>query len=375
MMFANAKEVFLKYLEIGSSTESGKAANQQLFVSNLFSFIGYTITLILSISAAIRGIPVLSISLFAASSVFFFCHHIHRFPKLGNTILISTRLIFISLLILMVYLVYTGGVSNTGPLWIYIVPPVAFFFTGLRRGLKSLAAFTIIIGVMLFYPNEFLLGTTYTFEFKTRLIYSFLTVTLLFGFYEYSRQQSYNYIQELSQKHKQLAMHDPLTTLLNRRGMRTHLEHEYSRLKRSEQPLSVLLCDIDHFKQVNDKYFHDGGDFVLESLSAFFVQQIRQQDIVARWGGEEFLFLLPNTNSNDAFKLAEKIRKQVEHETIHYKNNSINVTLSIGVNQVNPEVSVDQAINDADHLLYLAKNRGRNQTVSSNMLRQEKQTG
>ncbi len=374
-MLAIAKEAFLKYLEVGTSTERGLTANQQLFVSNLFSFIGYSITLLLSISSAIRGLPVLSISLFAASCVFFFCHHIHRFPKLGNTILISTRLIFISLLILMVYLVYTGGVSNTGPLWIYIVPPVAFFFTGLRRGLKSLAAFTIIIGIMMFYPNELLLGTMYTFEFKTRLIYSFLTVTLLFGFYEYSRQKSYNRIRELSQKYEQLAMHDPLTTLLNRRGMRTHLEHEYSRLKRSEQPLSVLLCDIDHFKQVNDKYSHDGGDFVLENLSALFVQQIRQQDIVARWGGEEFLFLLPNTNSNDAFMLAEKIRKQVEHETFHYKNNAINVTLSIGVNQVNPKSSVDQAINDADHLLYLAKNRGRNRTISSNTLTQEKQTG
>lgn len=184
---------------------------------------------------------------------------------------------------------------------------------------------------MLLYPNESLLGTTYTLEFKTRLVYSFLTVTLLFGFYEYSRQKSYNHIQELSQQHQQLAMHDPLTKLLNRRGMRTHLEHEYSRLQRSKEPLSVLLCDIDYFKQVNDSYFHDGGDFVL----------------------------------------AEKIRKQVENQTMHYKNNTIKVTLSIGVNEVKPDLSVDQAINDADHLLYLAKNRGRNQTVASDMLLKE----
>lgn len=224
---------------------------------------------------------------------------------------------------------------------------------------------------MLLYPNESLLGTTYTLEFKTRLVYSFLTVTLLFGFYEYSRQKSYNHIQELSQQHQQLAMHDPLTKLLNRRGMRTHLEHEYSRLQRSKEPLSVLLCDIDYFKQVNDSYFQDGGDFVLESLSTFFVQQFRQQDIVARWGGEKFLFLLPNTNSKNAFVLAEKIREQVENQTMHYKNNTIKVTLSIGVNEVKPDLSVDQAINDADHLLYLAKNRGRNQTVASDMLLKE----
>lgn len=374
-MFASTRKAFVKYLEVGTSDEKGPDVNQQLFVSNLFSFIGYTITLILAFSAAIRGNPALSMSLFVASSVFFFCHHVHRFPQLGNTILISTRLIFTSLLVLMLYLVYSGGVSNTGPLWIYIVPPVAFFFSGLGKGLKSLAAFTIIIAIMLLYPNEVLLGTTYTLEFKTRLIYSFLTVTLLFGFYEYSRQKSYTDIQKLSQKHQQLAMHDPLTTLLNRRGMRTHLDHAYSRLLRSKEPLSVLLCDIDHFKKVNDQYFHDGGDFVLESLSAFFVQQVRQQDIVARWGGEEFLFLLPNTNSNDAVMLAEKIRQQLENQTFHYKNNAIKVTLSIGVKQVKLNESIDQAINNADHLLYLAKNRGRNQTVSSNMLLKEIQTG
>lgn len=364
-MLISAKIAFIKYLQIGTSDEKSRDENQQLFVSNLFSFIGYTITFVLGISAAIKENGLLSFSLFFASSIFFFCHHVHRFPQLGNTISISTRLVFGILLILMVYLVYSGGVSNTGPLWIYIVPPVAFFFSGLRKGLRSLGVFIIIISTMLFYPDNLLLSTTYTFEFKTRLIYSYLTVTLLFGFYEYSRQQSYNYIEELSQEHQQQAMQDPLTQLPNRRGMREHLNHAYKRLLRSHEPISVMACDVDHFKRVNDKYLHDGGDFVLKSLSNFFLHNIRQQDIVARWGGEEFLFLLPNTSAKDALLLAEKIRKQVENHTINYKHHDIKITLSIGVNEVKPDSSIDQAINQADHSLYVAKEQGRNQCVLS----------
>lgn len=362
-MFTKAKEAFLRYLHIGTSDKRSRDANQQLFVSNLFSFIGYSITFVLAISAFVAEKDILAFSLFSASIVFFCCHHVHLFPQLGNTILISTRLVLGSVLVLMVYLLHSGGVANTGPLWIYIVPPVAFFFSGLREGLKVIGGFIVIVSVMLFYPHEALLDTTYTFEFKTRFLYSYLTVTLLFGFYEYSRQQSYNHIQELSQKYEKQAMHDPLTNLPNRRGMRVHLDREYSRAVRAGEPLSVLACDVDHFKQVNDKYLHDGGDFVLESLSKLFTNSIRQQDIVARWGGEEFLFLLPNTGSADAYLLAEKIRKLAENHTMHYKTQPIKITLSIGVNEISSDENIDHAINIADHLLYVAKEKGRNQTV------------
>jgi len=371
-MFAYGTEAFIAYLKIGARADKSKDANQQLLVSNLFSFIGYTITLMLAINAAIRGNSALSTSLFLASVIFFCCHHIHRFPKLGNTISISTTVIFVNLLLLMLYLVHSGGASNTGPLWIYILPPVAFFFSGLRKGLKEIGAFVLMLNFMLFYPHEILLDTIYTLEFKIRLVYSFLTVTLLFGFYEYSRQQSYNHIQELSQNYEKQAMHDDLTNLPNRRGIRVYLNHEYSRLLRSKEPFSILVCDIDHFKQVNDDHYHDGGDFVLTSLSAFFIKQTRQQDIVARWGGEEFLVLLPNTNLENAAVVAEKIREQVENHTIHYKDKTIKITISIGVNEVTPNVNIDQAINIADHLLYLAKKEGRNKTISANTIKNTK---
>jgi diguanylate cyclase (GGDEF)-like protein len=362
-MFTSVKGVLMQYLYIGTHENKSRDANQQLFVSNLFSFIGYSITFILAVSAAVKGETVLSGFLLLASTIFFFCHHVHRFPKLGDTIAISTRLVLFCLLALMVYLVHSGGLSNTGPLWIYIVPPVAFFFGGLRKGLMNLGGFILIISIMLFYPHDSLLAASYSFEFKTRLMYSFLTVTLLFGFYEYSRQKSYEFIEELGQKYEQQAMQDPLTQLPNRRGMRMHLDQEYSRALRSNQALSILAVDVDHFKKVNDEYLHDGGDFVLESLSTLFAQLIRKQDIVARWGGEEFLFLLPNTNAQDAYILAEKIRTHIENHVIQYKQHSIKITLSIGVNAISHDGNIDHAINVADHLMYEAKKRGRNCTM------------
>ncbi|MFT5540993.1 MAG: diguanylate cyclase (GGDEF)-like protein [Glaciecola sp.] len=361
-MLNRFKKAFAKYLQIGTSEDKSHDANQLFFVSNLFSLIGYSITLMMAINAAVNGNKVLAISLFSASAIFFFCHHVHRFTSLDNTIEISTRIIFICLMTLMLYLVYSGGASNTGPLWIYIVPPVAFFFSGLKRGLKYISVFVIIISLMLFYPNDALLDTHYLFEFKTRLLLSFLTVTLLFGFYEYSRQSSYNYSQELSQTYEKQAMQDTLTKLPNRRAMWSHLHHEYNRSVRSNAPFSILICDIDHFKKINDQYMHDGGDFVLEALSQFFTRNIRQQDIVARWGGEEFIFLLPETKADDAFILAEKLRKNIEDHTIQYNQSAIKLTLSIGLNEVSSNLSIERAINLADHYLYEAKKNGRNQT-------------
>ncbi|MDT0629509.1 GGDEF domain-containing protein [Alteromonas sp. W364] len=368
-MISPLKNLLANYLKVGTDPSFDNDTNQQLFVSNLFSFIGYMVTFVLAISALVRNNNELAIWLFVSSCVFFFCHHVHRFKQLGDTIKISTRIIFVMLMSLMLFLVYSGGHAQTGPLWIYIVPPVAFFFSGLKIGLINILFFIVVVSLMLFAPNEMFVGTAYSTEFKTRLLYSFVTVTLLFGFYEYSRQKSYEFIRELSDKFEQQAMHDPLTNLPNRRGMREFLDHEYKRSRRSNSPLSVLLVDIDYFKKINDEFLHDGGDFVLEDLSRLFVSSVREQDRVARWGGEEFLFLLPETNSTDAFTLAEKIRLAVEKHDLEFAGRRISVTISIGLNEITPDMNIDQAINLADHYLYEAKKAGRNQTrpvLSSN---------
>lgn len=362
-MLKSLANKFRKYLNTGIKTEYTSEINRQIFVANLFSFIGYSITFLMGMSALIRANYILSFSLLLASALFYFSHYILKIDRINNAHKVSSRIVLSCLLILMIYLVKTGGYHQTGPLWMYIVPPVAFFFGGLRRGLMTITGFVAIVVVFLFYPEDALLSVTYTYEFKTRLLYSFLTVTSLFAFYEYSRQESYKEIQELSQKFERQARQDSLTNLPNRRGMAKHLEYEFNRSQRSKQDMSVLLCDVDHFKKVNDTYGHDSGDQILIIIADIFQHSLRKQDIVARWGGEEFLFMLPETHAQEAYILAEKIRNKINEHSFVVNDKTIKVTVSIGISPVNDDTSIEQAINLADHFLYQAKAHGRNKCL------------
>lgn len=214
---------------------------------------------------------------------------------------------------------------------------------------------------MLFFPDNLLLATIYGNELKLRLFLSFITVTILFGFYEFSRQESIKRIQKLSDMYEQQAMHDTLTHLPNRRGMKEYIQHEYDRSLRSGKTLSFLLCDIDYFKQINDVYGHDAGDFILLKVAELLRGTIRKQDKIARWGGEEFLFLLPETNLNEAYLIAEKLRILLSKTNFIYNNKHLKVTMSVGAEALEDK-NIDQAINTADKLLYQAKQAGRNQT-------------
>ena len=351
------------YLHLGVKDSNSAELNRQIFVVNLFAAVGLTITFALFLSALTRSEYWLAFSLLTASFTFYVSHLFLRFEKLKNGYRISANCLMICLMALMVFLVYSGGAKNTGPLWIYLVPPVALFLGGLKKGLRDLAAFVVVISVIMFFPDDKMMMAVYSFEFKTRLLYSFLTVTFLSAVYEYSRQQSYIQIQELSDKFEQQARRDPLTQLPNRRGMREHLEYEKARNLRSKQNMTLLLCDIDHFKRINDNFGHDAGDSVLKQISGIFLNSLRKQDIVSRWGGEEFLFMLPETNVHEGRLLAEKIRHKVINSDFHHNNRKITCTVSLGVSEVSQAQSIEDAINQADHFLYQAKEHGRNMTL------------
>lgn len=215
----------------------------------------------------------------------------------------------------------------------------------------------------MFYQNNEWLITSYTFEFKSRLIYSFLTVSFLFAFYENARQNSYIRIQEMSQKFENQAMRDPLSELLNRRGMQEKLQNEFERSKRYNNDLTVMMCDIDDFKTINDQYGHDKGDEIIKSIGTIFKSGMRKQDSLARWGGEEYLFLLPETNGNQAMQLAEKLRREVLKEAYTQDDKIFSITVSVGLHQITATDTIDQAITKADTNLYIAKEQGRNRCI------------
>lgn len=169
-----------------------------------------------------------------------------------------------------------------------------------------------------------------------------------------------NYEQEL----ERLSRTDPLTGLLNRRAFNHLSETEFSRFKRSGDIYSVLMIDIDNFKKVNDIYGHAVGDLVIKSTAHLCEINRRLYDVLARLGGEEFCIVLPQTNKNTAYELAEKIRKTVSQMHLSQNERDVPITISIGISesQIVDESHCD-VINRADNKMYQAKRNGRNCSV------------
>jgi len=156
---------------------------------------------------------------------------------------------------------------------------------------------------------------------------------------------------------KKLAETDHLTKLYNRQKVDRCLDSEYENSLNSQKELSLMMLDIDHFKAVNDTYGHQIGDNVLVDISNILQNNTRKDDIVGRFGGEEFIIILPNTNVEEAKEIAEKLRKIIENNefpTVGQK------TISIGVSSYKDNLSLNDLIKNADEALYKAKNNGRN---------------
>jgi diguanylate cyclase (GGDEF)-like protein len=154
---------------------------------------------------------------------------------------------------------------------------------------------------------------------------------------------------------------DPLTGVPNRRSFYDLGEHEMVRAQRYFRPFTVLMMDIDHFKSVNDRHGHAVGDQVLTSVVNLCLAQLRQSDLMGRLGGEEFAFVLPETDSEAARAIAERLRACIARREFEGLEGALQVTVSIGVAQLGPEMhSLELLIARADEALYQAKARGRN---------------
>ncbi|MCP4232246.1 MAG: GGDEF domain-containing protein [Aestuariibacter sp.] len=343
-------------------------ANRKIIVINLFAMVGMSITFALGISAMIDNDRVLGIVLLSSSALFGLCKALLLHSKVLYNHVLAPFILVVSLAGLMLYLVITGGVANTGPLWIYVLPPVAMFFAGVVYGVITVAVFITLCSYILFAADGWFVVAHYTTEFKLRLLYSFATVTFLSAFYEHSRQTSFNIVKDLSDKFEKQAQQDMLTRLPNRRGIQQFIEFESARARRQKKPLTLILCDIDRFKRVNDQYGHDGGDVVLKHVSDLFKASIREQDGVARWGGEEFLFVLPDTEESNAVVLAEKVRETLATSPVELQQKKVVITASFGVAQIDFEQGLDKALTLADKALYKAKEKGRNKVLSASSL-------
>ncbi|GAB6035569.1 GGDEF domain-containing protein [Fundidesulfovibrio butyratiphilus] len=166
---------------------------------------------------------------------------------------------------------------------------------------------------------------------------------------------------------KSKADHDGLTRIHNRQSFDSHLGDELKRHQRYRHELSLLLFDLDHFKSINDTYGHQAGDMVLGEMGALLDESCRETDFAARYGGEEFVVILPQTNEDQAWVLAERLRRRIEMRTFQYAGKTFQVTASIGVATLQPGAlsKRDELIRLADKALYQAKSSGRNMVCCS----------
>ncbi|WP_454849051.1 PleD family two-component system response regulator [Rhizobium binxianense] len=183
------------------------------------------------------------------------------------------------------------------------------------------------------------------------------------------RRKRYNDLLRISVKQTiELAVTDALTGLHNRRYLDNHLNTLFNRSMARGRPLSVLITDIDRFKQVNDTYGHDGGDEVLKEFASRIRTTVRGADLACRYGGEEFVVVMPDTSPEVAAAVAERLRAAVESVPFELKSTgqTLSITASFGISSRIPSViTPDQLVKQADQALYEAKNTGRNRVVAA----------
>jgi diguanylate cyclase (GGDEF)-like protein len=169
-----------------------------------------------------------------------------------------------------------------------------------------------------------------------------------------------------------LASIDGLTGLYNRRHFLALAEKEWHRVKRYERPLSLLMLDIDLFKSINDRFGHDAGDKVIMDVANSCIETKRSSDVVGRIGGEEFAFVLPETDMESALQLAERLRLSIADRPVFLGRESITLSVSIGLAEASPSVTgIQELMKQADEALYVAKRSGRNRVVVAGLVLDE----
>jgi len=171
-------------------------------------------------------------------------------------------------------------------------------------------------------------------------------------------------LQALTRELREVSNRDGLTRLYNRRYIEETLCREFKRARRHAQPLTVVLSDIDHFKQVNDFHGHLAGDEVLRVVSHRLLDSLRDTDILGRYGGEEFLIVLPNTGIEGGKVLGERLRQAIESEPVNIDDTRLEVHISLGITELREDsFDYEQLIGEADQALYRAKEAGRNRAM------------
>jgi diguanylate cyclase (GGDEF)-like protein len=267
-------------------------------------------------------------------------------------------------LALCAYLQITGGDGNTGILWHYVYPVMVYYIAGIHVGTIFAAILILMELFLMTFDGIFPFQVQYESIFKMRFMATMVVMSVFGAMLEYSRFKAQKKLRNLADKFHAASQTDELTGLANRRALKERLSDEVVRSERSKKDFVILMYDIDYFKRINDQYGHDIGDRALRHLATCLKQNLRGYDIPSRWGGEEFLVLLPETDPEKGVKVAERIRKSVAETPLKIETGEeIHLNLSCGGSSWMGCRDVEALIKKADDRLYTAKQRGRNRVV------------
>lgn len=223
-------------------------------------------------------------------------------------------------------------------------------------------AFIVLINAVLLLIN---IGSS--FGFIDENLYTEFSVTLFIFIPAYMAGLTiFLFSSYMLDAHKELqrqATTDPLTNLYNRRFFMKEAKRLLQTAERHKEPVCVMMCDIDFFKQINDNYGHKTGDHAIKAFAKILQESLRGGDILARYGGEEFVSILTQTNKEDGLAVAERMREQTENLTLETERGLIKITASFGLCEVQNYNDVEIAINQADDAMYQAKSSGRNKVM------------
>lgn len=262
--------------------------------------------------------------------------------------------------LLFTYMAVAGIEDGAAVLWLFAYPPIIFYISSLTVGIAT-CAFGLVTLTALFTPlGASLFDTPYSSSFKLLMVCVLAFEMVSCFVLDLSRRRAKQNLINLAGEHEYAAKHDAMTGLANRREGLNQLEAEYERYLRNQRRFSVVLMDIDLFKSVNDSFGHQAGDKLIALVASKLHNTCRKIDTLSRWGGEEFLVILPETGSEEAVHTADRIRKAIAAASIDHDGNRVNATISAGVASIQGAESADRLLQRADEALYAAKATGRN---------------
>ncbi len=294
--------------------------------------------------------------LLLTSLVTFFC----LITEKCKDIYISVFLWIILMLLGLFIVIFDSSFNHRSLLWINIFPPICILTMGLRMGSILYLSFLAVLMMLFFTPLKNVLTNPIDFGTQLRLLICMTSSFILVACIEYARSRTYKALQNAVMHIGQTSLTDALTGLGNRRYFDKFLEWIMANARRTEQPYAIVLLDIDHFKRVNDTFGHDLGDEVLKHLATELKKQIRTADMLFRWGGEEFVIVMPHCSAVEAEIAAERFRAHIQSTPYSFGSEKLYITISLGIYAGLESDDIKLPMSIADQCLYKAKSGGRN---------------